>query len=173
MFLELIATIFAGIAAAGVVMLLNKLMGGRLPKWLMPVGAGAAMIAVTISNEYGWFPRTQASLPEGLAVVETVETKAFYRPWTYVYPYVERFAALDKGSVKTHKARPDHKLADMYYFGRWAPVHKLPVLTDCATSRRAALTDGVSFGENGKIEGVDWVKVAESDPTLVAICGTG
>lgn len=173
MFLELIATIIAGIAAAGIVMIANKMLGGRLPKWLMPVGAGAAMIAMTISNEYGWFPRTKAALPEGLIVVEKVESKALYRPWTYLHPYVERFAALDATSVKTHKSRPGQKLADIYYFGRWAPVHKLPVLSDCAGARRAALTDGISFGSDGQIEGVAWVKVDASDPTLAAICGAG
>ena len=37
MFLELIAVIFAGIAAAGVVMLLNRTLKGRLPRWMAPV----------------------------------------------------------------------------------------------------------------------------------------
>lgn len=171
MFLELIATIFAGIAAAGVVMLINKLVGGRLPKWLMPVGAGAAMIAATISNEYGWFPRTQASLPEGFVIIEQVENRAFYQPWTYLVPYVSRFAAVDVKSVKTHKAQSDHKLADVYYFGRWAPVHQLPVLANCADAKRAALVDGVRFSDNGEISGVDWVKVEPDDPILTTICG--
>ena len=39
MFLELIGTIFAGVAAAGVMMLVNKLTGQRLPKWLVAVAA--------------------------------------------------------------------------------------------------------------------------------------
>ena len=33
MFVELIAAFVAGIAAAGVVMLVNRLLGGRLPRW--------------------------------------------------------------------------------------------------------------------------------------------
>ena len=173
MFLELIATLVAGIAAAGLVLIANKLLRGRLPKWFMPVAAAAAMLAATIANEYGWYPRTKAALPAGLIIAETVESKALYRPWTYAYPYVERFAAVDAESVKTHEAQPGRKLANVFYFGRWAPVHKLPVLADCAGNRRAALTDGVSFGADGSIEGVDWIPVAESDPILVAICEAG
>ena len=40
MFWELIATLMAGFAAAGVVLLLNKILRGRLPKWAMPIAAG-------------------------------------------------------------------------------------------------------------------------------------
>ena len=65
MFVELIATIFAGIACAGIAMALNRLTGRRLPKWIMPIAAGAGMIGMTISNEYTWFGRTAERLPAG------------------------------------------------------------------------------------------------------------
>ena len=58
MFVELIATIVAGIACAGLVMPLNISTGRRLPKWMMPVAAGLGMIGMTISNEYTWYART-------------------------------------------------------------------------------------------------------------------
>jgi len=173
MFLELVAAIVAGVAAAGVVMILNKLLGGRLAKWLMPVVAGLTMLGVTIANEYGWFPRTKAALPSGFTIAETVESKAYYRPWTYIVPYVERFAAIDGQTIKTHDERPGWKLAELYLFGRWAPVHKFPILADCPGQRRAALTDGVGFDEDGGIEGVNWVPVSAPDPILTTICGTG
>ena len=173
MFLELIATLFAGVAAAGAVLLLAKVLGRRWPGWVMPVAAGAAMIATTIANEYGWFPRTQANLPEGLVIVEMVESKALYRPWTYVFPFVERFAAVDVATARAHEGQPGKKLADTYLFGRWAPVHKLPVLADCPGGRRAALTDAVSFESDGTIQGADWVSVGADDPIVAAICGDG
>ena len=59
MFWELIAVFVAGFAGAGAVMLLNRVTGGRLPRWLMPLGAGAAMLVATISSEYGWYGRDQ------------------------------------------------------------------------------------------------------------------
>lgn len=171
MFLELIATFVAGFAAAGVALLLNKILGGRLPKWVMPVAAGAAMIGMTINNEYGWYPRTKARLPDGLSIVETVENKSFYRPWTYAYPFTERFVAVDVATLKEHPQKPGHKLADVYLFGRWAPVHQVPVLADCAGRRQATLTDAVSFNEDGTVTGADWNDVAADDPTQSAICG--
>ena len=39
MFIELIAVIFAGLACAGMAMLLNRVTGGRLPRWIVPVAA--------------------------------------------------------------------------------------------------------------------------------------
>ena len=173
MFLELVATFVAGFAGAGIVLILNKLLRGRLPRWLMPVAAGAAMIATTIGNEYGWYPRAQSNLPKGLEIVETVESQAWYRPWTYGKPYVERFVAVDVTSVKSHPEKPDQKLTDIYLFGRWSPVHKVPVLADCAGQRRAALTDAISFDQDGRVVGAVWADVPADDPVLVSICGAG
>ncbi|TKZ21371.1 hypothetical protein FAP39_06430 [Shimia litoralis] len=170
MFLELVATIAAAFAAAGMVLLLNRIVGGRLPKWFTPVAAGAAMIVTTISNEYGWYPRTKAALPEGLVISETIENQSFYRPWTYVRPYVERFVAVDTLSLQTHPALPDQRIADVYYFGRWSPVNKIGVLADCANARRAALIDAISFDESGNVSGANWVGVPKDDGLLAAIC---
>ena len=171
MFWELIATLVAGVAAAGLTLGLGKVLGGRLPRWVMPIAAGAAMIAMAIYNEYGWYPRTTASLPEGFEIVETVESRAWYRPWTLARPFVERFVAVDRASVRTHESQPDQRLADIYLFGRWAPVHQLPVLADCAGWRRAALADGVGFEADGSVTGADWATVPEDDAIVTALCG--
>lgn len=172
MFLELIATIVAGIAAAGVMMVVTRTSGGRLPKWLTPVAAGTAMIAATISNEYGWYGRTSETLPDAFEIIDTVESKALYRPWTYLYPFIDRFAAVDTQSVQRHADAPAMRLADIYYFGRWSPVNKLGVLTDCAASRRAVLTEGVTLNADGTATGAAWVPVPLDDPLLSKLCET-
>ncbi|MEP3049548.1 MAG: hypothetical protein ABJL55_16985 [Roseibium sp.] len=171
MFLELIATFVAGVAAAGLVMLVNKTLGGRLPRWFAPVAAGAAMILTTISNEYGWYGRTKDALPDGIVIAQTVESRAFYRPWTYVWPFVERFVAVDTATARSHADQTGIKLADVYFFGRWSTVNKLPVLADCPGSRRAALADGISFESDGIINGADWIDVPKGDPIVSVMCG--
>ncbi len=172
MFLELIATIFAGLAFAGVVMLLNKLTGGRLPRWAAPVAAGLGMIGVTISSEYSWYDRTKAELPEGLTVVQEVESRAFYRPWTYAFPFVDRFAAIDTVSLRTNENIPEQRLVDMYFFGRWAPVSKVPVAVNCADNSRANLADGAEFADDGRLLNASWIKAGDNDPVIEATCGT-
>ena len=94
MFIELIATVFAGIACAGLAMLVNIATGRHLPKWITPVAAGLGMLAMTISNEYTWFERTAEQLPEGVTVAMTVDEQSWFRPWTQLWPYTERFVAV-------------------------------------------------------------------------------
>ena len=171
MFLELIGTIFAGFAFAGVVMVLNKLTGGRLPRWAAPVAAGVGMIAMTISSEYSWYDRTRGQLPERLTIVQEVENRAFYRPWTYAVPFVVRFAAIDAGSVRTNESVLDERLVDLYFFGRWAPVSKIPVAVNCAENARANLADGAEFADDGRLLNASWIKLNTTDPVIEATCG--
>ncbi|WP_420584236.1 hypothetical protein [Ruegeria sp.] len=171
MFLELIGTIFAGFAFAGVVMVVNKLSGGRLPRWTAPVAAGLGMIGMTIASEYSWYDRTVTTLPEGMEIVQEVESRALYRPWTYAVPFVDRFAAIDATSVRTNENVPEQRLVDLYFFGRWAPRSMVPVAVNCADNLRANLADGVEFADNGRIVGADWINASADDPVIKATCG--
>ncbi|WP_135505876.1 hypothetical protein [Roseovarius aestuariivivens] len=171
MFFELIAVFAAGLAGAGVALLLGHMTGGRLPRWMVPVAAGAAMIATAIANEYGWYGRQLALLPEKVEIVEEVESRALWRPWTYAFPFVDRFAAVDTESVQRHAAHPEQRLAAVYFFGRWAPTERAAVLADCAEGRRALLGPSAQFAENGSIEGVTWVSAPADDPILASLCG--
>lgn len=173
MFLELIAVIFAGIAVAGVVMLVNASSGGRLPRWLAPVAAGLAMIGVTVASEYGWYSRTVAGLPAGLEVAETVERHSLYRPWTYVFPYTERFVALDRSTRRSHPAQPDQHLVETYFFGRWAPIGQLSTLLDCAGWKRAVISGETGFLPGGDTSGLDWVSPPADDGLLTTLCREG
>ncbi len=171
MFLELIGTIFAGFAFAGIVLVLNKLTGGRLPRWATPVAAGLGMIGMTIASEYSWYDRTRETLPDSLAVIQEVESRAFYRPWTYAVPFVDRFAAIDTVSVRTNEQVPDERLVDLYFFGRWAPVSQVPVAVNCAENLRANLADGAEFADDGRVLNADWFNAGSGDPIIEATCG--
>ncbi len=172
MFIELIATIFAGIACAGLAMLLNIVTGRRLPKWVMPVAAGAGMIGMTMSNEYTWFDRTAERLPEGVEIAMTVDEQGWLRPWTQFWPYTKRFVAVDTGTARSHPNLPEQRLADIYFFGRWSPVNQAPMLFDCAGARSALLIDGAGFAADGTVTNADWQSVAEGDPILKLVCET-
>lgn len=171
MILELIGTVVAGIAAAGLVLIARHLLGERVPKWLIPIAAGAGMLAATISSEYGWYGRTLGQLPEGMEVAQTVESQAPWRPWTYVVPYVERFAVVDTASTRLNPAVPGQRIVDIYFFGRWAPVNRVTALLDCEGNRRAPLVEGASFDDSGQISGAAWNTVPADDPVLRVGCG--
>ncbi|KIC45579.1 hypothetical protein [Tateyamaria sp. ANG-S1] len=170
MFVELIATVFAGIGAAGLVMVLNLMTGRRLPKWLMPVAAGAGMIGMTISNEYTWFGRTAERLPEGVEIAMTVDEQSWFRPWTQVAPYTKRFVAVDVANLRRNEAQPDQRMVDLYFFGRWSPVNQTPMLLDCAGAQSAVLIDGAEFAADGSVSDADWQAMPGDDPILSMVC---
>ena len=171
MFVELIATVFAGIACAGIVLMLNIITGRRLPKWVMPVAAGLGMIGMTISNEYTWFDRTAARLPEGVRIATTVQEQGWLRPWTQIWPYTKRFAAADMATMRTNETLPDQRLVDLYFFGRWSPVTQAPMLFDCAGARSAVLIDGAEFAADGTVSNAAWEAMPGDDPILNTVCG--
>lgn len=170
MFLELIATIAAGIGAAGLVLILNLLSGGRLPRWAMPIAAGVAMLGFTIWSEYTWHSRTTASLPKDVEVTLVHNSAAFYRPWTYLYPLTDRLAAVDRLTLRRHPDAPDLRIANMVFLARWNAPRIVPVLFDCAGARHAPLMEGVEFSDNGTVTGAVWQTVTASDPALEAAC---
>lgn len=170
MFYELVAAFTAGVAAAGLVLMLNRLTGGRLPRYVMPMAAAAAMIGVQIWNEYDWFDRTRAGLPEGIEVTSSYSDAQPWRPWTYVLPQVTRFAAVDVGGARTNPEQPGLVMADMLLFGRYAPTHQLPQLIDCRGGRMADLTSAGAMSVDGAIPDARWVRLDAGDPLLGALC---
>ncbi|MEP3675452.1 hypothetical protein [Sulfitobacter sp.] len=170
MFFELIGTIVAGVAAALLVWAINRTLKGRLPSWLVPVAAGAAMLAATISTEYSWFSRTQSNMPQGFVVTETVQESKFYRPWTYIKPFTTRFIAVDQATARSNPAFPDQRMVDLVIYGRWTRTAKIPALFDCAAHARADLVDGVDFGPDGEILNAVWLPMEADAPVLVAAC---
>ena len=165
MFLELIATFAAGFGAAGVVLLLNLLTKGRLPRWAMPVAAGAAMIAMTISNEYGWAGRTVANLPDSIVVVESIDEATWFRPWTDVLPRTVRLIAVDAASAQSRADVPEMRLVDFYLFQRWQPPARATQFVDCQEGNRADVSDA-ALAEPGL---ADWRPATPA--VIAAACG--
>lgn len=170
MFFELIGTIVAGAAAALLVWALNRSLKGRLPKWLIPASAGAAMLVATISSEYSWYTRTLATMPEGMEVAQAVEETSFYRPWTYATPFVSRFVAVDQATMRQNPDQPGQRMVDLVFYGRWSRTAKVPVLFDCQNGRRAEILDGIEFGNNGEVLNAQWRDLTADDPLLTTAC---
>lgn len=170
MFFELIGTIIAGVAVGLGLWALNHLLKGRLPGWLVPAGAGLAMLIATISSEYGWYDRTRTAMPEGMVVAQAIEESALWRPWTHAAPFVTRFVAVDLASIRTHPAQPGQRILDLVFYGRWARTAKVPALFDCVNGRRADIVDGVDFGEDGAVLNAAWHQALPDDPIMKAAC---
>ncbi|RAH97804.1 hypothetical protein DLJ53_28630 [Acuticoccus sediminis] len=169
MLFELIAVVSAGFLGGGAALMLRRTVR-TLPRWLVPVAAGSAMLIVAVSLEYSWFGRTTDDLPSGVDVALTHEVRAPWRPWTYAVPYVDRFIAVDRGSIRTHDKVPDQRLADLIVFARWQAPTRVRAVFDCATGRRADLTAGVRLAEDGTLEGATWYESGRDNPVVKSVC---
>jgi len=166
MFLELIATFVAGVGAAGLVMGLNRIFKRRLPRWLMPVAAGAAMIAYAVWSEYSWADRTVSGLPPGVVEVARIEDRIAWKPWTYLAPQATRLMAVDAGAAARRPDTPEIRLVTLYLFARWQPTRSVPVLVDCAAPARADTSDAALEDPAA----ADWRPLSPDDPLIGAVC---
>ncbi len=96
---NLIATVVAGLGAAGIALLLRSLSRKKLPKWIVPVFAGLGMLGYQIYTEYTWYDFKRAQLPANAEVVEVRTDSMIWRPWTYLYPMTVSFTVVDADSI--------------------------------------------------------------------------
>lgn len=175
MLFDFIAAIAAGFGAAGIAMLTRRIIRGA-PRFIIPAAAGIGMLAVTIYNEYAWFPQTSGQLPDGFAVVSTRAEPAFYRPWTYAEPFVSRFSALDLAGALRNEDAPGLLLAEIYIFERHTETQTVRVVIDCAEQRHGPLR-GADWAADGVITPTAWAEGGPEDPLIRAACprpeGTG
>lgn len=173
MFLDFIATVAAAFAAAGIVLFLIRVLRIRLPKWILPLAIGGAMLGYAVWSEHSWFPRVAAALPPTVEVAWKNEDSAWWRPWTYVVPLTSRFIAVDRASIKTHEAAPAQRLVNLLLIARWQGTVTVPVLYDCEGARRADLLEGVEFGPEGTVTGAEWHDLPADDPVMAVACSEG
>ena len=140
---------------------------GIQARWLVPAMAGGAMLLFTIWHDYSWFARQRDGLPEGVVVLETYPYRGPLQPWTYLFPVVNRYTALDTRSLARHDARPEVVYAPLFIAQRFQPTFVSAQLIDCADGRRA---DAVDAGEDGLPPQEAWFPLPEDHPILAAVC---
>jgi hypothetical protein len=167
---EFLAAIVAAVAVGGMVHLLRRLTGWRMPRWSVPASAGLAMIVFTVWSEYDWFSRVSAELPPGVTVVWSAAEANPMRPWTFLAPITTQFIAIDGREISVHPVNADLRIARFYNFSRWRPVEDRMMVFDCATGLQATLTDTVKVTAEGTLSGEDWIKVSPDDGFQRAAC---
>lgn len=174
MLMDFLAMIAAGAGVAGLVLIVGRLTGWisgqRLPRWVLPATIGLAMLSFSLWNEYSWYGRVQAALPAGLTVVTPLAETSPMRPWTYAWPLVTRFVALDQAGISHSAERPELVRTQALFVQRWQPSRSLSVAFDCGAGRRAELGPGASLAADGQLSGTRWQELDRADPMLVLAC---
>ncbi|WLD57927.1 hypothetical protein NFC81_14615 [Salinispirillum sp. LH 10-3-1] len=104
---HLVALAICGLGSAGVALLLRKVTRQKLPRWLVPVFAGAGMLAYQIHFEYSWFDHKQSQLPPGSVVVSSESGTVFWRPWTFYFPMTTEFSVIDVANLRFSETAGD------------------------------------------------------------------
>lgn len=173
MAMDWIAMAAVGILAFCVVYAANHLSGHRLPKWLMPAAIGASMIVYSAWNEYTWFGRVRADLPESVVILAEIKGGAVWRPWSYIWPVTSRFMAIDSAAALRSAITPDLAATDIFLVTRWGGTLRVPVVFDCKAGARADLVEGAELVPDGTLKGAEWVPVGLDDKMLLAACNGG
>lgn len=158
---EMIATLSCAFSAAGI-MLMLRVFWKKQPKWLIPASAGVGILAFQIYSEYTWFEHTQSRLPEQSAVVAQIAEPVFYRPWSYIYPPILKFAVVDKTTQSPNPNEPTH--TQLYLFERRMSAKTLPIAVDCQKGLQANVSQ-----QNGKVQ-YDWGKGEFTENIVKAVC---
>jgi hypothetical protein len=90
--------------------------------------------------------------------------------WSLIVPPVDRFAVVDRTSIKRNPQVPDLVMANVILVTRFHPSVLIVQVFDCAQRRRADVHDRVTFDEGGRPQGLSWEELAADDPALEAAC---
>ncbi|MDX1677188.1 hypothetical protein [Arsukibacterium sp.] len=167
---ELIATIFAGLGAAGIALAIRFISRKKAPRWLIPVFAGLGMLSFQVQSEYNWYQHQAGRLPAGVVVIRTVEQRAFWRPWSYIYPQTLRFIAADIGNAAANQRNNAVWLVDLYLFERRLAAKRVPQVVHCQQQARTDFTENLQIPAPGEAVSPAWQKLDDNDPLLVALC---
>lgn len=166
MLLTFFGALAVGVLAACVAFIVRRLYGVNA-RFLIPLSAGAGMLGFTVWNDYTWYGRNVAGLPDTVQVARAIEKSWVVQPWTLIAPVVTRFQAVNRASVARNAAAPEVARATVYLVARFQPTFETVQLFDCARGRRA---DAADAPESGTPPERAWVTVGLDDPLLSLVC---
>ncbi|MDX3774854.1 hypothetical protein QE250_12060 [Chromatiaceae bacterium AAb-1] len=155
---------------AGIALIARTISRKRLPRWLIPVAAGAGMMAFQIYSEYTWFEHQASRLPQGVIVAKPVMQSSFWRPWSYIRPQVLRFIAADMANATTNKQNQELLLVDLYFFERHSPARRMPQVFYCAQQARADFSHDLPVPQPGEALDSQWRALDSDDALFTTIC---
>lgn len=169
---QLIATVVAGVGAAGIALLLIKLSANRLPRYLTPLFAGIGMLSFLIYTEYQWFSHQQSLLPANVRVVQQIEETTWWRPWSYVWPQVTRFMAADFNSIEQNRINPAVLMVDIYLFAERTPAVASKQLVHCGWQKRQDFTKTSQIPATDAVPDEHWFSLPTGN-SLLDTCAQG
>ena len=170
MYVFIFTTVVIGFACAGVVMLLFRLLGRKVPKYVIPFVAAIGMFVYMIWDEYSWFDRYAARLPDSINIVQTFADESVFAPWTLISAPVDRFTAIDRDKIIPNPNNPGQKRVTTLLLKKGIETLALNHLVDCNAGHRGYITAQTKLDDNGfPVTIEEWFAMADDDP-LRSVC---
>jgi hypothetical protein len=170
MFITLLITACVAALVAGVLLLAYRAVGRRPPKFLIPASMGLAILIYVTYSRYNWADLMVSRLPETVTVIETYRGGTLFEPWTYLWPRITHFAAVDTATLAAHGRLPGVYLVEMILVGEGDPTLTVPLVVDCLHDRRATLAPGAPLDPAVLAETLDWRPGREPARLFNAVC---
>jgi hypothetical protein len=167
---ELIATVVAGVGAAGIGLFLHRMKPTLFPRYLVPFFAGAGMLGFLIYGEYSWFKHNKSRLPVGVEVVRVIDGTTWWRPWSFLVPHQLQFVALDTNTRTANAIQPEFVLIDLFFFEHRQPTRMLRQIVDCQRKKRTLFREQLVLPQAGAASGPEWQALAEDDKIFQLSC---
>ncbi len=170
MFLEIVAVVAVAFAACGSLLLIAKAFRIKLPRWAIPLTAGLAMVAVTISVRYTWADRLIGGLPAQVVVIDRYHATSWLEPWSYVVPRVNQLLVLDHGKTRTNPEHPEIRLVTLALVEQHSGTLEMTQFIDCQRQRRVVVTQDLQLDAEGLPSASSWIEGGEPQTLYRAAC---
>ena len=89
MIFKIITMLVIGLSVFGIFTLINKMLGGVIPRWIMPACIALSLVSYHVYDEYTWAKRTMTGIENKETPFRLLEARtdtALWRPWGYIFP---------------------------------------------------------------------------------------
>ena len=169
MLLHLMTVFAAGIFAALCTFLVARNFKG-IPKYVIPVMGGLAMICYAVWSEYSWASRTTAALPDHIKVAKVYTSNSPFAPWTYIFPRADRMMLVDISRHKKNSSHPDIVLTELVLVKRFQPTARVAQLFDCKANKRADVPASNIFIRKDFSVIIKWQPLEKGSNLIQAAC---
>lgn len=138
---HLIGVLIVGLCAGALAYFLRKITRQKIPKWLIPVAASLGMFGYLAYYDYTWYEFKIGQMPENSMVLKEYRESDFFKPWSYLYPAVNRFDLFD-GAFSVREQEGSKIVEYIAYSFVKDPVERIDVQTHilhCKTRERVIL----------------------------------
>jgi len=170
MFITLLITACVAAMAAGVVLLAFRAFGRRPPKVMLLAAVGLSIVAYVTYSRYTWADLMTARLPDTIEVIQSYRESAIYEPWTFIWPRITHFAAIDRATLVAHRNLPGVYLVEMILVGEGDPSLSVPQVIDCIGGRRANLNPNAPLDPDVLADSLDWQTGRYPEGLFDAVC---